>query len=606
MFKKKSKEDTSMDKKQVSSENVLEPYKQPMVFLFDFEEAILEELKKLRINSYKGSFGAKVKVNNKQFEQKFLKLNHDYPANLHEFDIVMLDLTNSQSENYDPIQHQLGNTSGNTAHALLSTYPEQIFDPRPLSINIVSKDLDDLFEKKSVIIAFCGSEDISEYQFVEITGHGSEITGREKFSNFSFYQNFPDFKPRNGRKVKLPEKDSKLSPLFLKHLDKINFEMIFYHPTIWIDNISKKFENFIPLLLNERDEIVSYAHFVKNSIVFVFPNIVDKSNFVSELFKTYLPEIVPEIFPFHGEFKWLNGGDYPLPGENKLLQERAELKEKFNRDIADNGARLDSLKVEYKFLSDLITETGETLVSAVETYLKWLGFESVINLDDTNPDILEEDIQVDYKDRFLVIEIKGIGGTSTDKDCSQISKIKYRRAEQRRKFDVFGLYIVNHQRYMPPKARANPPFTENQIKDAGHDNRGLLTAYDLYKAYFLIEGGILQKSDVRESLFKEGLITLEPRNIASIGIPDELFMDGQIAIVKLNDTALAVGDTLIVKKQGEYSKATIESLQVDDKEVDSCSAGEVGIKLDRKLKKNSELFVKKESKGQKVSRGQPT
>lgn len=582
-----------MDTKQVAGEDGLKPYKQPMVFLFDFEEAVVEKLKELRYNSYEGSFGSTVKVNNKNHEKKFLKLNNEYPANLHEFDIVMLDLTKNKSENYDPSQHQLSNTSGNTAHALLSTYPEQIFDPRPLSIKIVSKDLDDLFEKKSVIIAFCGSENISEYQYVEITGRGADITGREKLSNFSFYQNFPSCKSRNGRKVKLPEKESKLSPLFLKHLDHIDFETVFYHPTVWREGKNQKIGDFVPLLLNERDEIVSYAHIVDKSIVFVFPDIADKPNFVSELFKTYLPEFVPEIFPFHGEFKWLDGGDYPLPGEDKLLQEKVELEELYNRGIADNEERLASLKVKYKFLSDLITETGGTLVSAVEEYLKWLGFKSVVNLDETNPDILEEDIQVDCKDRFLVIEIKGIGGTSTDKDCSQISKIRYRRAEQRGKFDVFGLYIVNHQRYMPPKSRSNPPFTDNQITDAIHDKRGLLTTYDIYKSYSLIEERILEKSDVMESLFKTGLIILEPENLVSIGIPNEIFVDGHVAIVNLNDTTLTVGDTLIVRKQGDYSKATIESLQVDDKGVDACNAGEVGIKLDRKLKKNSELFVRK-------------
>lgn len=593
MFKNKAKELANIDAKQAASNNDLEPYKQPMVFLFDVEEAVVETLKELRFNSFEGSFGSIIKVNNRNHEEKYLKLNHDYPANLHEFDIVMLDLTKNKSENYDPSQHQLINTSGNTAHALLSAYPEQVFDPRPLAINIVSKDLNDLFEKKSVIIAFCGSEHISEYQFVEITSRGASITGREKLSSFRFYQNLPGYKSRNGRKVKLPEKDSKLSPLFLKHLDNIDFETTFYHPTVWRDNKSQLSDDFVPLLLNERDEIVSYAHFIDKSIVFVFPDIADKPNFVSELFKTYLPDIAPEIFPFHGEFQWMDDGNYPLPGEKKLLRDRSELEEKYSKDIAENEKALATLKVRYKFLSDLISETGGTLVSAVETYLKWLGFESVVNLDDTNPDILEEDIQIDCKDRFLVVEIKGIGGTSTDKDCSQVSKIKYRRAEERGKFDVFGLYIVNHQRYMPPKLRSNPPFTENQIKDAGHDKRGLLTTYDLYKAYFLIEEGILQKADVRESLFKTGLITLEPENMSSIGTPHELFMDGQVAILNLDGTTVAVGDTLIVRKNGDYSKAIIESIQVDDKEVDTCNTGEIGIKLDRKLKKNSELFVRK-------------
>ncbi|WP_374964349.1 hypothetical protein [Spongiibacter tropicus] len=443
MFKKKPKEHGNMDTKQVVCKDDLEPYRQPMVFLFDVEEAVAEKLNELRINSYKGSFGSIIEVKNKNHEEKFLKLNYDYPANLHEFDVVMLDLTKNKSENYDPSQHQLNNTSGNTAHALLSRYPEQVFDPRPLSINIVSKDLNDLFEKKSVIIAFCGSEHVSEYQFVEITSRGASITGREELSSFRFYQNFPGYKSRSGRKVKLPEKESKLSPLFLKHLDNIHFETAYYHPTVWRDGKNQQADDFVPLLLNERDEIVSYAHFVEKSIVFVFPDMADKPSFVSELFKTYLPEIVPEIFPFHGEFKWLDDGDYPLPGEKQLLQDRSEFEEKYNRYIAENEKKLASLKVKYKFLSDLISETGGTLVSAVETYLRWLGFESVVNLDDTNPDILEEDIQIDCEDRFLVIEIKGIGGTSTDKDCSQISKIKYRRAEERGKFDVFGLYIVN-------------------------------------------------------------------------------------------------------------------------------------------------------------------
>jgi hypothetical protein len=102
----------------------------------------------------------------------------------------------------------------------------------------------------------------------------------------------------------------------------------------------------------------------------------------------------------------------------------------------------------------------------------------------------------------------------------------------------------------------------------------------------------LQKSDVRESLFKTGLITLEPENISSIGIPHELFMDGQVAILNLNGTTLTLGDTLIVRKNNDYSKVTIESIQLDNEEVDTCNVGEVGIKLNRKLKKNSELFVR--------------
>lgn len=593
MFKihKSKSKDESID--EVTAVVVEEAHKYPMICLFDFEEDVEKELENLRFNYVTASFGSTVKVANKLHEEKLLKLNHDYPSNLHEFDIVMLDLTIEKSEDFDASLHSLKNTTGNKAHALLSIYPEQVFDPRPLSINIVSDEINELAGKKAIVIAFCGSAISSEYQFVEITARGASVTGRESYSNHTFYKGFPGSKNRHGRKVALPEKGSKLSPLFNQHLDGIEYRSVFNHPDVWEDGKYLKDRNFIPLLLNKRDEIVSYAHFQNESLILVFPDIENKASFVASLLKTYLPEIMPDIFPFHGEFGWLENGDYLLPGESELLQEKADIEEKYVKDITENENSLLKLKNEFKFLTDLISETGDALVSSIEHYLKWLEFESVVNFDDTNPDILEEDIQVDCGDRFLVIEIKGIGGTSTDKDCSQISKIRYRRAEQRGKFDVFGLYIVNHQRYMPPKSRSNPPFTENQVKDAGHDKRGLLTTYDLYKAYFLIENGILQKSDVRESLFKTGLITLEPEDLVSIGVPQELFMNGQVAIVNLNDTTLAVGDTLIVRKQGDYSRAKVETLQVNGKGVDTCNEGEVGIKLDRKLKKNSELFVRK-------------
>ena len=230
------------------SDDVLEPHKKPIVFLFDFEEDVKQKLKELRFNCFTGSFGSTIKVENQKHEEKLLKLNLCYPTNLHEFDILILDLTGNKSEDFDPDQHQLDNTSGHTAHALLSAYPEQIFDPRPLFINYASRDISELHEKKSIIIVFCGAEYKTEYQFVEITATSTHITNRKTCSNFGFYNHFPDCKNRSGRKANLPDEEFKLSPLFLKYLDKINYHTIFYHPTIWNNNEGQKVDNFIPLL----------------------------------------------------------------------------------------------------------------------------------------------------------------------------------------------------------------------------------------------------------------------------------------------------------------------------------------------------------------------
>ncbi|MBF2719989.1 hypothetical protein IP510_08865 [Psychrobacter sp. NG254] len=243
-------------------------------------------------------------------------------------------------------------------------------------------------------------------------------------------------------------------------------------------------------------------------------------------------------------------------------------------------------------MHELIFQTGDELVKSIQKYMDWLGFDSIVDMDEKVIDVFEEDLQIETDKGLLVIEIKGIGGTSTDKACSQISKIKYRRAEQRGKFDVFGLYIVNHQRYLAPENRANPPFTENQINDAKLENRGLITTCSLYEAYFLIEDGIITKEEVRNSLFDCGLITLEPSNTTSIGISNEIFKNGKVAILNLTDTCtIKIGSTLIGKKDGKLSKLAINSIQLDGYDVDEATIGEVGIALNLPIKKGTELFL---------------
>lgn len=350
--------------------------------------------------------------------------------------------------------------------------------------------------------------------------------------------------------------------------------------------------NFIPLLLNNDGEIIAFYHAHSKGVVLVFPCIKDKKSFLLELFNNYLSELFPNLFPYHGQFGWLDNGDYLLPGEAELIDERDDIEKRYMAEVGANEKSIETVKEHYSFLRDLISESGDKLVSAVEHYLKWLEFPSVLNLDETNPDLLEEDIQVDCEDKFLVVEIKGVGGTSTDKDCSQVSKIRYRRAEQRNKFDVYGLYIVNHQRYMPPKTRNNPPFTENQIKDAVLDKRGLLTTYDLYNAYFLIESGVILKDEVRDCLFEYGLVELKPKNIVSLGVPQEYFSSGTVAIIVLNGVRLTEGMSLYVKKNDQYSKVEIISLRVNNQDVDEAETGEVGVELNCPVKSKSEFFVK--------------
>ena len=82
-------------------------------------------------------------------------------------------------------------------------------------------------------------------------------------------------------------------------------------------------------------------------------------------------------------------------------------------------------------LRDMLIETGQPLVTAVCDYFKWLGFLNV-TLMDGSEDVLREDIQIDDGDKLYIIEVKGIGGTSTDAECSQVAKHRRKREKENR------------------------------------------------------------------------------------------------------------------------------------------------------------------------------
>lgn len=564
----------------------------PLICLIDLPPQLLEHLTTGSFNCTTGSFGSYImNPNIQRKETTLVSLNHSFPENLHEHDILVIDMGAKPAVDYDSQSMRFESTLSNNKLALQSAYPETRFNPRPYATNILKDTISKILRKESILIIFADKIEQVSYQHVEIETYKNTLKHAATYSNSMFFKEFPTGTNEFGKQFKTVTNDSPITPTLLKYLDQAHYEVTFNHPRFYNGKEHVNSSNFIPLLTNNENRVVSFEYTWDKGIVLVFPQLSNKNDFLLTLFTNVLPELSPTIFPYHGNFGWLNDASYPMPGEIELIQKKELIEQAYKEDIRTNTENLANLKVEYNFLRQLLSETGEELVRAIETYFKWLEFESVVNLDDSNPEILEEDLQVDLGDKFLVIEIKGIGGTSTDKDCSQISKIKYRRAEERGKFDVYALYIVNHQRYQPPKSRRNPPFTENQINDAVLDKRGLLTTYSLFKAYFLVQQGILKKEDIRNQLLQTGLIEFTPGNLVSLGIPTEFFLDGKVVILNINDISITKGEQIIVKKKGQYTTREITSIEVDDQEVETITSGEVGIKVNTKIKKNSELFV---------------
>lgn len=565
----------------------------PKICCIDLTDNVGKFLVESGYTIYKGTLGAVRAVPNKRPDDShLLLLDHNYPQNFHEFDILILDLTNEILKDFEPLTIEERKSRSHSMFSLVCSYPATLFDPRPLSASILANKIAEVKNRKFIEIVF-GSENYEvDYEIVEITDKYPENHPSEKHNLYSFNPQVPLSEQKFGREVEICNIREDLQNLLMKHLDELSYEQTFYHPTEWVKDKGKDVptKNLIPLMKNINDEIVSFVQIYGNHITFIFPNIKNKDTFLSEFLKSILPSVYPDVFPFSTQFKWVGNSEYYTPNHEKLLDEKVKLFAEYEKSTLIIESKIEENFKKYKFLHDLLTETGDKLVHAVFAFLKFLEFKNVILKDEESKTIKEEDIQVELDFGILVIETKGIGGTSTDSDCSQISKIKHRRCKERNSFDVWALYIVNHQRFLPPINRKNPPFTENQIEDAINDERGLLTTWQIFKLYNEIQTDLISKEEARNQMLEYGLILFKPKISDEIGVTREVFKGGYVAVVNLLNTKINVGDTVILEKDYTYNKSKILSLQLNDIEVMEAIIGEVGIKLDRKISKGTILW----------------
>ncbi|MBD2005463.1 MULTISPECIES: hypothetical protein [Cyanophyceae] len=567
----------------------------PKICAIDLDKEIIDALNNRGLQCFSGRLGSQIKVpnSNRGLGHQCL-LDFLFPPNLHEYDIVLVDLQQGEPIEYNRLDHQHSSFKGSKKTVLVSSYPETIFDPRPFSANLLKKELQSLYKKESLIIIFSSPREVVEYHSVSISPYGHHEGEPFEHDIYELLPGLGGVHNKTGQNISVaPGIGRDIGNLLQKYSKNFIYEVVFNHPTKWVNNKTIKRDEFIPFLLNVDGEIVSFIDSLYSpSITLVFPQLIhNKKEFLLELIDDILPETFPIIFPYSEQFSWLKSNDYSLPNQVSLSRKKEKLEADYIKALAGIDGEIHNNQAQYQFLHNLLTETGDALVKAVEYFLNWLGFLNVVNMDETAPDIKEEDIQVSLEKCLLIVEVKGIGGTSKDSECSQISKIKYRRSKERGSFDVYALYLVNHQRYLPPKERRNPPFTKHQIADAQSDERGLLTTYELFKLYFAIQEGFVTQEDARRTLLQYGLVTFSPSNAFLIGSPLEIHHKGKIAIIKIDNVSLCKGATVIVCNDGIYSRAEILEIQIDGKTVESASTGEIGVKFDRSIPKASELWL---------------
>lgn len=560
----------------------------------NIEKEICDELSKT-FEVYNGSLGKPVDVKNQnqRYGNTYLLLNYDFPENVHEYEVFISDLANKKVIGYTEEDHQKDNIVGEYAYYFVSKRPATIFNPIPYGCTILYNKTSLFKNNRPIInIIFQGGKQSIKYTIKNIVLYHSERN--YEYTNYSLTQDFTA-ETVYGKEIQICDNEVARN-LFTKYTEEIEYYQTFFHPTSKNTENNKTIyaKNFIPLLKNKHGQIISYIYISEHEITFMLPQLKSKSQLLEILFREVLFQHYSEYFPEIETKSWKHNRQYYLPKQQKLEKEKQEITKKYQEEIERIDKELEAAANKYKFLHDILIETGDKLVKSVITYLKWLGFDNAIEKDKTATEgLFEEDIQIDLGEKgLLIIEVKGINGTSKDSECSQISKIRHRRCKERNSFDVFALYIVNNERNVEPLKRTIPPFNDNQIQDAINDDRGLMYTWQLFNLFFNVENGFIPREEARNRFLQTGLVDFTP-TLKELGEPYKFYQNHTVICVELQDNSIHVGDTLAYEKDGRYYPITIVEIQQDEKPIDEVSDGKVGIKVDEKVPEIKMLYFVK-------------
>lgn len=568
------------------------------VLSIDMGQEVVDFLRKENLETYDGTFGPLVDARNVDYcwDRLPIYLEQNLPDNLHEYSVVIEDLGfERKTIPYDLEQVDKQKAIADTDSSFKSlclAKPRNVFDPVPFCCFLLKSNFE---TKKGELIKI-----IFQAPKYEVPYSGIRMSNNiHSIGVFSNYQNILDFtqKSLSGDRVKLVN-EYRLSEILFSGLEnQLSYSQTFFHPSIPKNGIYDTEPNphFIPLLLNEQGDIISYVYFEKKTCTFVLPQIENKVVLLERLFTNCLYRNFSELFPLQTKNTWLTKKEYELPEIVQLCEEKEEARQIYENTIEQKDKSIAEIRKKYNFLYAMLTETGDSLVNNVKQYLEWLGFDNVQSMDEEvkEGEDFQEDLQIHLaNNELLIIEVKGLYGTSKDNECSQISKIELRRIHERKYSNVHSLYIVNNERGKEPLKRQMPPFTETQIKDAEFAHRAMAYIYQLFNLYFEIETGIISKEEARNALFQNGLVDFRS-NFKSIGKPYDYFKNNKVACIELHDTILSVGDKVYFEDDRKrLNLVEIVNIQVDRQNKQTVKDGKVGIEFNMKIPKGAVLLYK--------------
>lgn len=563
-------------------------YDKPKILAVDIDTAVIDNLLEDGFNIDIGTFGKSYSAS----EGQECGLNGNLPYLL-EKDIVIVNL--NRDDTLDGENPAINREINKANRTILTVGPNQnYFNPAFVYSKYFQDEFIKIIDNGGVIIVFTNKPEYEDYLVKTFQGSYNLKTDLERISNFDWIPT--SLNPEACITGKEICTDNDLANIILKDCrDEVKYNCIFPY-------ISTQNANYV-LIKNILGETIGFIREIqrndKTGYFIILPQFSNLYKPIINLFQEFLPIIKPEMFPDFVENNWIDNDEYIFPKVKELIYEKENIVKDFENKLKEADDRINRARDEYSFLTNILVAQGydEFLVDNIYKTLEFIGYQEICNVDDIIEGNRQEDLRILDDGRFTVIEIKGHNGNPTEDDCQALLKYINRNMRKENRTDIHGILIVNHQKMLEPMERKYPAYTMEQINDALRDKYTLVDTWQLFQAARLLQEGLTTFDDIDMDLHIPGLFSAIPSSWKLIGKIEKYYDKVMIVGVILDVDEIKVDDEIIIQNGNDYFKQTINSLRVNDTEVNIAKKGDpVTFKVNKEISRKANIYIKLQNK----------
>lgn len=538
-------------------------FERPSIFLIDIDQDIETELCKICSNILSGTLGTPYSVELDGQWQAVIQ--HEKLTGYEESDLIIVDLAVREVA-----KHPIGKKhTPDSEIDIWAKCDKGWIDARIRNALFAREDINKIVNNGGALVVFSDPESPMDFQLTYSYGNQLHGSNTLKWGIWSLTEPMErlSITPASGKYINVVD-DGPLGRLIEKYIDGTEFTCTL--KSNWRNDTTWK-----TLANNKYGDCVSAAAQYGNGIVLIFPQISNKADFLLELLRNTLPEIAPSLFPEIERGKWTHRPEYEFEEIKKLQVKKKEIISKAESELESLQSEIEKYREENGWIHNLLTSTGDELAEAVKMSLSELGFSNVVDVDkirDAEGKSRREDLRIEDRSPWLVVDIKGVGGKAGDEDVMQADKHARINIREFNRADIQGLSIINQQRHLPPLDRENSePFRPEILHYAEEAGLGIMTTFDLYRMILNKRKHQWRPEWIIPLFYTPQRVRILPTHYRYIGVVSKVFT--RILGIEILENEVHVGDRIAIEGDIFFEEIPIDSIEVDKKQVNRVATG---------------------------------